>query len=516
MNKPQLMANPLCVALAKMLVPVSLLVMSVAPYTVEAAAAPQCGDDYIGLKLTRYAGDDVDNPILAEHGVIADPSVLDAFAREYANCSHVSARNVYGIETPKTPEFFLYWLPNRLYGILTGDEQPPVGAESLDLTTPGGAGRALWLMHLAGYYSGVWLGRVQDAEYGSTAPNDKRPVNPSTTNDNIDNVYEFSVRQAYKTALHGTPDEVTAFNRSSLRTDPTRANTGYVDAATAIGFLMPMGNNAGQFGFDVAYLDAILPPSASIPADAKPFTDNYFTFDITKLLDATYALPEPSFLTRARAHMLAAQNGSVETRARLAEVINGDPLRAEQPLLTQQLAYFAVSEGMYRGAVGTTYMSFPLDQYDSLIAWAQYAVMANQAMSFHALNAYSTKDVDLGRRLAMETALWGAYLYVYVLGVTDTSHAGVTLANAVPCFAFVGGSCVAKADTDGAVSGTSDGGGSGGAGGGTTGGSGGGSGSAGSASSGSSGGGAIDLFTLLSLLCLGGIRAWSLRTRTAL
>jgi hypothetical protein len=403
------------------------------------AAPSGCASTYSGIKLTRYAGDDPGNPILAKHGVIVDPAVLEAFAREYANCPRVSTRNQFGIHEPNPSEFFVLWLPNRLYEMVTGDLPPPAGAESMDLMTEAGAGRALWLIHLAGYYSGIWLDRVQDASYGSTEPNDNQPGNPNTTNDNLDNAYLLSVEDAFQVAFGGTDDEVLAFNRASLRTDPTRVNTGYVDINTGIAQLLPIGNNPGHFGYDIAYLDAILPPSASAPPGAAPFADPYVTFDMTKLLDATYALPELTFLKNARASLLAAENGSAEAQLRLADAINGGV--GEQPLLSQQLEYFALSEGLYRGPLSTGYMSFPLDHYDILLGWGTYISMTNQALSYQALSAYATRNVDLGRRLAIETALWSTYVTLYALGVTGDNTPNVTLDNAMPCFMKAGGTC---------------------------------------------------------------------------
>jgi hypothetical protein len=389
----------------------------------DAAHANTCAGDTTGMELSSYPNADNGYPSLAAHGVIADKAVLDAFAREYANCPHRDATDGQLVTTaPDVQDFFLFWLPNRLYNIAAGVEAPPKGTERvLDLRTDGGLGRALWLSHLSGYYSGIWL----QLNMGT-------PTSSELTDSNISNVYATAVDEPRRVANHGTASEVLAFNRAALRSKLPL--TGTVDATTAIGVLMPAGNDAGQYGFDVGFLQYLLPPSLNAPPDASPFATPYFTADATRLLDATYALTEEPYLADARQGFANSQGAGPVAAARLRETIDGRLL--EEPLVAQQLRYYLHAAALYSVGVpgGTRYAGFGPEQYDRLLAWAAYAVMANQSNSFNALAAYATQDVDRGRRHARANAVWGTYLFMYLQGVLDNRHQGKTLEQALPLF----------------------------------------------------------------------------------
>jgi hypothetical protein len=388
-----------------------------------APVSPRCSGETTGLRLTSYPNADNGYPSLAAHGVIADHAILDAFAREYANCPHRDATDgQLVVGEPDVQDFFLFWLPNRLNNIAAGVESAPRGTEQvLDLHTDEGLGRALWLSHLSGYFSGVWL----HLNMGT-------PVGSPRTDSDISNVYATAVDEGRWVANHGSASQVNAFNRAALRTQLPL--TGTIDLTTAIGVVMPAGNDAGQFGFDIGFLQYLLPPSLNAPLDADPFATPYVTADPTKLLDATYALTEEPYLTSARQGYASAQAGGWQTSSRLRDAIDGRLL--EEPLVAQQLRYYLHATALYSVGVpsGTAYRDFGPEQYDRVLAWAAYAVMTNQANSFNALTAYAMQDVDRGRRHARANALWGTYLFMYLQGVLDDRHHGEQLEVALPTF----------------------------------------------------------------------------------
>jgi hypothetical protein len=384
------------------------------------APAPSCAGSYTGLQLTAYPSADEGYP-LAEHGVVTDQAVLDAFAREYANCPHRESNGKMVTTAPDVQDFFLFWLPNRLNDIADGVVEPPVGTKAvLDLSTPAGLGRALWLNHLSGYYSGVWL-RI----------NMHVPIGLPITESNMANVYATAVDTPRHVALAGSSEEVLAFNRSSLRSKPPLGSS--IDLTTVIGIVMPAGNDAGQFGFDLGFMRFILPPSLNAPPNAKPFATPYYKANPNKLLDATYALPEVPALVEARKAFAAAQSNSASAD-RLKQTISGR--LGELHMVTQQQQYYLHATALY--AVGiplaTSYRGFGPEQYDRVLAWAAYCVMANQSNSFNALSAVATQDAVRGRRHARANALWGTYMFTYLRGLFDFRHEGESMEVAMPSF----------------------------------------------------------------------------------
>lgn len=109
-----------------------------------------CADAHItGVRLSFHPWTDSGFPSLGDHGLIANYGLLDAFAREYASDPHPTNTGERRGGKPQLQDFFLIWLPNRLFNIVAGLGKPPEPYQ-LDVSTPEGMGTAQWLMrHLS-------------------------------------------------------------------------------------------------------------------------------------------------------------------------------------------------------------------------------------------------------------------------------------------------------------------------------------------------------------------------------
>jgi hypothetical protein len=378
------------------------------------AAAAEPG--VTGMKLTHYP---FTPKLQAEHGVIPDQTLLDAFAREYGNHPRktIHGRMTTTVRNPE--EFFNFWLPNRLYNIAMGTQGPPAGTD-LDLSTDAGLGRALWLAHLNGYYGGVWLrndwSRFDEPRSGGTEPSD----------DQLSATYARVVDEPRRMANHGTDEEVVEYSRFALR---GRLPTPSTDVVSTV---VPANDEVGMFGFDASYLRYLLPPYPNKAPATKPPVDPYFTLDETQLLTATYGIPEEPFLVQARKNFARIDDtgGDATMRRTLAEV--GNP--GEEPLLAHQNRLGTLATGLYLPP--GDYTGFDQAEYDQLLSWTIAGVMINHANGLNALAAYSLKDPALSRRQIRSSAMWWAFTYLYVMGVMDPHHDGKTLAEAQPKFTF--------------------------------------------------------------------------------
>jgi hypothetical protein len=372
-----------------------------------------------GIELNYYPWVDTGFPSLAQHGLIADSTLLNAFATEYANHAR---RTVNGWTTQGPADiqnFFLFWLPERLNDIAVGRASPPEGT-GLDLGTSAGLGKALWLTHLSGYYTGVWLRHY----LGAAAV---RPMNDK----NLAEAYATAVDAPREVANSGSPAQVLAYVRHSVRA-PTRVPAD----GDPLKVFLPFNGEVGIFGFDAQWLHLILPPNPNAPTNARPFKEPFFTYDPTKLLTASYAVPERPYLQVARQRYAAASSAGAEAHARLAEMTNGST--GETPLIIEQLRYHAESTALYETGIpnGTTYRGFVQPAYDQLLGYATYAVMTPQANSLDALAAYATKDVDHARQQIRTSALWWSDTTSYLASVLDGHNDNPSLAASFPHFTY--------------------------------------------------------------------------------
>ncbi|WP_109524563.1 hypothetical protein [Nocardia aurea] len=405
----------------------SVAVLTAATMCLSAAvcadAAPQTA--VTGLSETYYPWIDNGYPSLARNGLIADPELLDAFAREYANNPHLTNTGEITIADPNVQDFFTWWLPHQLANIAMNEAAPPEGRD-LDLTTPEGLGRAQWLVHLCGYYSSSWL-RTSMGVFDQPSSTSATPTDAVYTQ-----FYDLVLAQYRDTALFGDDAAVLGFAEQTLRSN----------APLTAGLPGPRSDllergpaEVGMFGYDARWLFNLLPPSLNAPIAATPFTDNYFSANPDIFLDAHFALPEQPYLREAeRKHAQATTDPGVN--AQVARIVQGRP--GQEPLLAIQQSFGAAGDAIYRNGIGygtpTVYRGWNQEQYNRVLAWASYAVMYSKANSLNALTAVATNDASLARQEVRTSFLWWIYTTTYIATIFDPRNDATPLSESLPHF----------------------------------------------------------------------------------
>jgi hypothetical protein len=383
--------------------------------------------------MTFYPWSDTGYPGLSEAGLVGDQGLLDAFAREYANNPHPTDRGGISNSDPQVQSFFVWWLLNRLANIASGTAAAPVG-HTLDLSQPDDVGRMQWLAHVSGYFASVWL-RTNMRTFD-------RALFPIVADNTVyAALYSNVLNQGREIALHGTDAEAIEFSRDTLRSNaPLTARVP--GPIGALAKLTP--SDVGMFGYDAAWLRYLLPPSRNAPTTARPYTESFFRFDSTKLLDAHFALPHQPFLSRSQHDYNTANARGGVVAGRLDQVITG--ASGEESLLTYQQRYDATGTLLYEngvpGGFGTVYRNWDQPQYDRLLTWAAYAVMYNKSNALNAMTAVATGDGALARRQINGSIVWWVYTLTYIAAIFDPRSDTKTMSESLPTFRTSdGGSC---------------------------------------------------------------------------
>jgi hypothetical protein len=370
-----------------------------------------------GIELSHYPWvDDGVTTIPSQGKVIADEKLLDAFARDYAEDPR---RGPYGFRTnapPSSQDFFLFWLPNRIYGIVMGEERFPRGVD-IDIRSDEGWARTLWLGYLAGYYSGVW----ERLDWALFYPEFPRTRFAPVTDAFVNNAYTSGAGTPTNIANHGSGSAAIDYSRFSLR-------------GPGLPGLIPFSSEVGVFGFEANYVKYILPPWPAASQNATLPVDDLVEFDDTKLLTVDYGIREEGYLKDARKNH--ANIKSASARARKEQAIVGTP--GEEHLFALQTRTGATAAAAYNpGTPGyTSYRRFDQEHYDRLVNWSVYALMINQANSLNGLAAWSNRDSGLARAQARSTAWWWLFTWMYVAGGGDPVSDGKSLDEALPRFEF--------------------------------------------------------------------------------
>jgi len=349
--------------------------------------------------------------------MIEDQPLLDAFAQEYARTT----------QRPDVEEFMMWWLNNRLHDIAQGKAQPPPGfKDEIDMSTPDGLKRALWLEHVIGNNTGAWyhwaLDKFGPCRCTSTAP--------STFYDARVPIYNAAANAATNPNISST--DLFNYVLSTLRS-PTAS---------------PFGGQVGFYGYDTSFtLAQTVPPGApNPPVVANPFAPEPFVswFDGTNatncqstdcLLDAQYATGDPPFLSSARHDFTKMLNEKAPVQALLEQAIVGNGTPSAN-------LYNQMNAGLGLGLQGVPSGSFAAwdDQYlwDTLLYAQLYTGMYNHAISMTGLAAYATQDTDLARTEAREQQLWNGYFNGYAGTVGDPllSYTGQPLSDVQAKFVY--------------------------------------------------------------------------------
>ncbi|MEE3753122.1 hypothetical protein [Mycobacterium intracellulare] len=392
------------------------------------------------MRLSFHPWADNGFPSLGRHGLVANHGLLDAFAREFANNPRLTNNGEMRRSDPEMQDFFLIWLPNRLFNITAGLETAPENYQ-LDMSTAEGMGTAQWLAHLGGYYAAVWL-RACWTEFEGERPN------IAMRDRKFHAIYKRQLDTAREVALYGSDSDAIEFSRGMLRKNaprpaPGRRITRLLKAdrlASMLGDRLP--GEVGIFGFNAGFMQHILPPGLNAPTSATPFADPYYTGDSHVLLDAHFALAEPAFMTEARKSWDSVTSADGEVAVRLKEAIDGRP--GESTLLARQQSWDTLAAFLYRVGIprATVYRGFNQEQYDRLLAWTSYSVMMNVANGYNGLSAYATRDAKLARQQITTSTLWWGFILTYVIGCMDGRTDSLPISDSLPRFLTAnGGTC---------------------------------------------------------------------------
>lgn len=247
-------------------------------------------------------------------------------------------------------------LPLRIFGdVLTSDlETLPIGSY-------------LWIMHLSGYFGGVWLRR----EIARALP-DAPLLGVDVLPDEAAFEELLALLRAALDAAAGDDAAVLAYS------------AGQVDA------------QLDGYGYNRGYLTEILEtPPASLTAPP-----GYLR--APGLLDARYLVDEIAGLDRLR--------------DRFAAAVSGDPESAEQLTALQSTAD---ARGRAVWSSGLSVQGFPQDSYEQLLELSAYFLQGTQACATGTILAGIDADADLGRRAALLTAVLAPWSVSYRMGLLD-------------------------------------------------------------------------------------------------
>lgn len=255
----------------------------------------------------------------------------------------------------------------------------PSESDDPDLST------RLWLMHLAGYFGGVWL-RTEFVNAG--VPRGAFPVAEASFASVVARI------NAALAAFNGDDAGALAYAEASLR----GANLqGLTDS----------------FGYNSGYLDQILtgakPTNATAPA-------GYYSYNPTELYNGFYSVSEirPLDKWRRRAARAATQPGS-----RYEAVVQGAGAADTLPAIQSA----GVSRGKFVWAPGNqlnlNISNFDQAVYDLLLVTSVYFLQCVQATGLAALAAASVGDADWARAAVRSNAMTVPYGGSYGVGLFD-------------------------------------------------------------------------------------------------
>jgi hypothetical protein len=246
-----------------------------------------------------------------------------------------------------------------------------------------------WLMHLAGYFGGVWL-RTEFVNAG--VPRGAFPVAEASFAAVVARI------NAALAAFNGDDAGALAYAEASLR----GANLqGLTDS----------------FGYNTGYLDQILtgakPTNATAPA-------GYFAYNPAELYNGFYSVAEIRPLDKWRRHVSKAAD---RPDSRFAAIVQGAGAADTLPAI--QLA--GVSRGKFVWApgnqLGLNITNFDQATYDLLLVTSAYFLQCIQATGLAALAAASVGNADWARAAVRSNAMTVPYTGSYGVGLFDgTGH----------------------------------------------------------------------------------------------
>ena len=243
----------------------------------------------------------------------------------------------------------------------------------------------LWLMHLAGYFGGVWL---RTAFVNAGVPRGAFPVTEASFAAVVARI------NAANAAYGGDDAGAVAYAEASLRG----------------GNLQGLTDN---FGYNAGYLDQILtgakPANVTAPA-------GYFTYNPAELFNGFYGVPEIKPLDNWRQH---AANAASRPNSRYAVIVQGAGGADTLPAI--QLA--GNGRGKFVWAPGNQFnlniSNFSQATYDLLLVTSAYFLQCVQATGLAALASASVSNADWARAAVRSNAMTIPYGGSYGVGLFD-------------------------------------------------------------------------------------------------
>ncbi|MGF1939386.1 MAG: hypothetical protein RM347_034440 [Nostoc sp. ChiQUE02] len=249
----------------------------------------------------------------------------------------------------------------------------------------------LWLMHLAGYFGGVWL---RDAFIRFPVPGspNPRPGFPPTANSFNAIVTRIN---AVLTAFNGNDAGAIAYAEGSLRGAQLQGLTD-------------------SYGYNAGYLDQIL--TGSKPTNAMAPV-GYFIYNPTLLFEGTYAVEEIRPLDNWRRH---AEQAASRPGSRYAEIVN--VVGGTDSLLAIQSAGVARGKATWQPQnVFLAIANYDQPMYDLLLVTSAYFLQCIQATGLAALAASAVGNADWARAAMRSNAMIVPYGGSYSVGLFDNT-----------------------------------------------------------------------------------------------
>lgn len=243
----------------------------------------------------------------------------------------------------------------------------------------------LWLMHLAGYFGGIWL---RTAFVNAGVPRQTFPVSDVSFTAVVDRI------NGARAAFQGGDAGVLAYAEASLRGSNLQGLTD-------------------NFGYNAGYLDQILtgakPANVTAPA-------GYFTYNPSVLFDGFYSVPAIKPLDNWRKR---AEKAAQRPESRYAVIVQGAGGADTLPAL--QLA--GNGRGKFVWAPGNQFnlniSNFNQTTYNLLLATSAYFLQCIQATGLAALAAAAGGNGDWARAAVRSNAMTIPYGGSYGVGLFD-------------------------------------------------------------------------------------------------
>lgn len=327
-----------------------------------AYAAPVADQPQLQLNLPPYPFFANLQSVMTEDRALLD-RLLAAYARETPT----------GLQDPI--DFLSRYVPVYVF------EQTlhPSGSNDPSLPT------LLWLMHLAGYFGGVWL---RTAFVNAGVSRNAFPV--------VEASFTAVVARLNAALAAFTGDDVGAL--------------AYAEASLRGGNLQGLTDN---FGYNAGYLDQILtgakPANVTAPA-------GYFVYNPTLLFDGFYGVPEIKPLDNWRKH---AEKAAQRPDSRYAAIVQGAGGADTLPAI--QLA--GNGRGKFVWAPSNQFnlniSNFNQATYDLLLVTSAYFLQCIQATGLAALASAAVANADWARAAVRSNAMTIPYSGSYGVGLFD-------------------------------------------------------------------------------------------------